>query len=75
MIPGWDLPLLSFFRWLAILGTLTFGVVTIWFFSTAHRGVFVGFLVVTILFGLLWRVAPRCGRNKPASTGLQHAQH
>ena len=58
-----DLPLLNFFRWLGILGTLIFGVVTIWFFITAHRGVFIGFLVVTILFALVWRVATRRQRK------------
>jgi membrane protein implicated in regulation of membrane protease activity len=58
-----DLPLLNFFRWLGILGTLIFGVVTIWFFITAHRGLFVGFLVVTILSAVVWRVATRRQRK------------
>jgi Flp pilus assembly protein TadB len=53
---GLDLSLLSFLRWLSILGTLIFGVVTIWFFITAHRGLSVGFLFAAILFGLVWRV-------------------
>ena len=47
-----DAWLLNFLRWLGILGTLIFGVVTIWFFITAHRGLSVGFLFATILFGL-----------------------
>ena len=52
---GFDVSLLNFFRWVGILGTMTFGVVTIWFFITAHRGLSVGFLFATILFGLVWR--------------------
>jgi hypothetical protein len=51
-----DAWLLNFLRWLGILGTLIFGVVTIWFFITAHRGLSVGFLFATILFGVVWRV-------------------
>ena len=58
-LAGWEIPLLNFFVWLGILGTLTFGVVTVWFFVTLHRWAFVGFLVVTILFGLVVRVAAR----------------
>jgi Flp pilus assembly protein TadB len=58
-----DVPLLNFFRWLGILGTLIFGVVTIWLYITAHRGIFVGFLVVTILFAVVWRVAARRQRK------------
>jgi Flp pilus assembly protein TadB len=55
-LAGLDVSLLNFLRWLGILGTLIFGVVTIWFFITAHRGLSVGFLFATILFGVVWRV-------------------
>jgi hypothetical protein len=58
-LAGSDLPLLNFSRWLAIVGTLIFGFLTIWFFMAAHRGISVGFLVITILFGLMWRVVPQ----------------
>ena len=56
-LAGSDLPLLNFLRWLAILGTLIFGFLAIWFFMAAHRGLSLGFLVAAILFGLAWRVA------------------
>jgi hypothetical protein len=55
-LAGSDTWLLNFLRWLGILRTLIFGAVTIWFFITAHRGLSVGFLCGTILFGLVWRV-------------------
>jgi hypothetical protein len=55
-LAGSDLPLLNFLRWVAILGTLIFGSLTIWFFMTEHRGLSVGFLVAAIFFGLVWRV-------------------
>jgi len=51
-----DASLLNFLRWLGILGTLIFGVVTIWFFISVRRGLSVGFLFATILFALVWRV-------------------
>jgi hypothetical protein len=55
-LAGLNVPLLNFFRWLGILGTVIFGIVTIWFFITPSHGAFVGFLIVTILFGLAWRL-------------------
>jgi hypothetical protein len=62
-LAGWEIPLLNFFVWVGILGTLTLGVVTIWFFITVHAWVFVGFLVVTILFGFVWRVVAQRVKN------------
>jgi hypothetical protein len=58
-LAGLDLPLLNFIRWVSTLATLIFGIVTIWFFITAQRKVSVGFLVVTLLFGLVWRIMAR----------------
>jgi membrane-bound metal-dependent hydrolase YbcI (DUF457 family) len=58
-LAGLDLPLLDFLRWVAIVGTLILGFLTIWFFMAGHRGLSVGFLVAAILFGLVWRVAAR----------------
>jgi hypothetical protein len=55
-LAGSDLPLLNFLKWMAILGTLVFGSMTIWFFVAAHRGHSVGFLVAAVLFGVVWRV-------------------
>ena len=49
--------LLKFLRWFAILGTLIFGNVTTWFFINQQYRVSIGFLVITILFGIVWRVA------------------
>lgn len=54
-LAGSDRPLLNFLKWIAIVGTLAFGTVTLGFI-TAHRGIGIGFLVLTIIFGLLWRV-------------------
>ena len=48
---------LNFLRWLAILGTLIFGNVTTWFFINQQFGVSLGFLIVTIVFGIVWRIA------------------
>jgi hypothetical protein len=42
-LAGLDVSLLNFLRWLGILGTLTFGVMTIWFFFAGDRGLSVGF--------------------------------
>jgi hypothetical protein len=56
-LAGLDLPLLNLLKWLALLGTLILGSLTIWFFMSAHRGLSVGFLIGAILFGLVWRVA------------------
>jgi hypothetical protein len=53
------LSLPNFLRWLAILGTLIFGNVTTWFFINHQFGVSLGFLIVTIVFGIVWRVATR----------------
>ena len=55
--PRSALPLLNFLRWLAILGTLIFGNVTTWFFINQQFGVSLGFLIVTIVFGIVWRGA------------------
>ena len=49
--------LLNLLRWLAILGTLIFGNVTTWFFINQQLGVSLGFLIVTIVFGIVWRGA------------------
>jgi hypothetical protein len=49
-------PLLNFLRWVAMLGTLIFGNVTTWFFISQQPG-FVWFLVITSLFGIVWRIA------------------
>jgi hypothetical protein len=49
--------LLNLLRWLAILGTLIFGNVTTWFFINQQFGVSLGFLIVTIVFGIVWRGA------------------
>jgi hypothetical protein len=51
------LSLPNFLRWLALLGTLIFGNVTTWFFIDQQFGVSLGFLIVTIVFGIVWRVA------------------
>jgi hypothetical protein len=51
------LPLLNFLRWLAILGTVIFGNVTTWFFINEQYRVSIGFLAITILFGIVWRFA------------------
>ena len=51
------LSLPNFLRWLAILGTLIFGNVTTWFFINQQYRVSIVFLVATILFGIVWRVA------------------
>jgi hypothetical protein len=55
-LEGLLLPVLNFIRWTSILGTLIFGIVTIWFFVTAHRRVSGVFLIVAILFGIVWRI-------------------
>jgi hypothetical protein len=49
-------PLLNFFKWFAILGTLFFGNVSTWFFINQQYGISIGFLVVTILLGIMGRV-------------------
>ena len=62
-LEGLLLPVLNFVRWLSILGTLIFGIATIWFFVTAHRRVSGGFLIVAILFGLVWRIVTQRLKN------------
>jgi hypothetical protein len=85
-LAGSDLPLLDFLGWLAILGILALGVSTAWFFMAAHRGLSVGFLVITILFSLMWRaVAQGLGefkldltiaiKNDQAATDDQSSAH
>jgi sugar phosphate permease len=49
--------------WVGVLGTLIFGVVTIWFFIAARGWVLVGFMVVIILFGFVWQIATRRLKN------------
>lgn len=63
-LAGWEIPLLNFLRWLGILGTVIFGIVTIWFFIAPSHGAFVGFLVVTVLFGVVWRVVAQRLKKK-----------
>ena len=41
--------LLDFIRWLGVLGTLIFWVVTIWFFIAARGWVLVGFMVASFV--------------------------
>jgi hypothetical protein len=63
------LPLLNFLRWLAVLGTVIFGNVTTWFFINQQYRVSIGFLVITMLLSIVWRVATRrlklLARNGP----------
>ena len=43
-----ELRLLDFIRWLGVLGTLIFWVVTIWFFIAARGWALVGFMVASL---------------------------
>jgi hypothetical protein len=54
---GSTVPLVSFLKWVAVLGALIFGSRTIWFFMTAHRELSVGFLVAAILFSVVCCIA------------------
>ena len=55
-----EIPVLNLLRWFCILGTLVFGVVTIYRFSTTpqHADSW-GFLVLAILFAFVWRTLAR----------------